>query len=177
MREEEQAMREEVQAMREEVQAMREEVATWRRRKDAAEREKAAAHVRAKEAEALAHRTRNELHDRLNQPDRVDGCTKVQFHQQDEAREWLLKIATEAGEDPGQYRTYDCKICPRSPVTMRRYWHVGHRGSEQAQASKAATRRQREADRAAARRQGNLLRQRVDPATVAKLLALKKEDR
>jgi hypothetical protein len=60
---------------------------------------------------------------------------------------------------------------------MRRYWHVGHRGSEQAQASKAATRRQREADRAAARRQGNLLRQRVDPATVAKLLALKKEDR
>lgn len=71
------------------------------------------------------------------------------------------------------YHAYSCKDCPRSPVTMRRYWHAGHSELGQSMIAKAAfIERRRETERAA-RRDGNLLAQRLEPAVLAGLRKLR----
>jgi hypothetical protein len=130
--------------------------------------------VRAKAAEEklrAAERRINELREaaRLREPDRVDGCSKVRFHRRAEADDWAAAIARRTGEGVEAYHTYACKVCPRSPVTMRRYWHAGHLGTEEAKAAEAAGQNRRAVQQLDASRAGRLLGQRVDPTVIAKL--------
>ncbi len=156
------------------------EVELWKRRRDRVEQERNAAHARAKAAEKelrqaavrerdLESRISELLVAALNEPGRVEGCEKVRFHQQDEAGGWRDRLSKLSREPVEVFTVYGCKTCPRSPVTMRPYWHVGHLGSEAAQKSKAAAAQRRAEERNKARRAGLLLGQRVDPGVLAKL--------
>lgn len=163
------------------------ELAVWRGRCDradqvvlVAEQRVAAAEYLAEQAEAdaqaaeaLVEKIKGELFDRVNEPDRVEGCEKIRFHHQEPAHDFMLWLCREAQEDPQFWLTYQCKVCPRSPVTLQRYWHVAHDDSVDAQHEKALGMRRRGRQRAEARRAGRLVEQRIDPAAVAKLLALK----
>jgi hypothetical protein len=148
---------------------LRTEADRWRQRCEWADEGKRRAYARAKEAEKLVRQIRHQLHDQLNEPERVDGCSKVRFHREDEADGWAAAIAQATGEDPAAYMTYDCKRCPRSPVTMRKYWHVGHDDSGEAQREKAAGRARRADQVIAARKAGRTVAQQVDPQTAARL--------
>lgn len=163
------------------------ELAVWRGRCDradhavlVAEQRVAAAEYLAERAEAdaqaveeLVEKIRGELFDRVNEPGRAQGCEKIRFHHQEPARDFMLFLARETQEDPRCWLTYQCKVCPRSPVTVQRYWHVAHDDSVDAQHEKALGMQRRGRQRAEARRAGRLVEQRLDPAAVAKLLELK----
>ena len=148
------------------------EVELWRRRNRGAEAERDAAYVRAKNSE---RELRAFVHEGLNEPGRVDGCTKVRFHREPEARDWADAIARRTGEKPEDYHTYQCKKCPRSPVTMARYWHAGHPLTPGAVASKEAYVQRRRAEQKSAAGNGRLLGQRVDPRVLAQLRRIKEE--
>jgi hypothetical protein len=141
------------------------EIELWKSRCQRNEQRLHEAYARAKTAEKLLRQFRREVYDRLDEPARVDGCIKVRFHRRPEAADWAVAVANGCNEDPADYNTYQCKICPRSPVTTARYWHVGH-DSKQAKAAATAARRAQEA---AARRGGRQLDQRIDPTVLARL--------
>ncbi len=160
------------------------EAELWRARCERKDGEKYEAHARAKAAEKdlrQAEARIREMQSRLNavvnaglnEPGRVEGCAKVRFHWQPEAAEWVAIIVQRTGGVADALNTYQCNVCPRSPVTVQRYWHVGHLGTKEAQAAKAAGVRRRNAQEAAARRDGKLLEQRVDPAVLAQLRKLR----
>lgn len=114
--------------------------------------------------------------DGLNQPDKADGCHKVRFHWRSGAQEWAASISRRTGEPLEVYDTFPCKVCPRSPVTMRRYWHVGHFSDEAAQASKRAVEDRKGSAKLDARRAGKLVEQRLDPAVRARLDQFRRGD-
>ena len=92
-----------------------------------------------------------------------------------EAGDWADSISADTGQSRDVFYTYKCKLCPRSPATNKQYWHVGHRYTERAQASKTAERQGRIARQATARRAGMLVGQRVDPTILDKLRKIGKE--
>lgn len=156
------------------------EVQLWRDRQDQAEAQRNQAHVRAKTAEkalrqaAARVRELEDLLDRgLNEPDRVEGCSKVRFHRRAEAGDWAEVIAKAAGESVQAYETYPCKVCPRSPLTVRPYWHAGH--AKKAKESKQAAQMRRSSAKLDARRDGRMVEQRVDPAVLDKLRQIGRE--
>lgn len=159
-------------------------LARAKRRADRAEEARNEAHQRVKAEKAVRHAAVNRathleaqvrrLRAQLAQfePGRVEGCVKVRFHRQAEADEFMAQLAEETGEPVEAYNVYGCKTCPRSPLTHRRYLHVGHPARQDAQHSKATGKARRVASRAEARRGGLLVEQRLDPDTAAKLRAL-----
>jgi len=136
-----------------------------RRRREAEQHAK----QQVEQAYALVYQIRREVHGQLNEPDRVDGCSKVRFHREPEAAEWGRHIASRCGENPDVYYAYECRTCPRSPLTMGKYWHAAHDGTAAAEAERAASMQRREDQRRAASRAGRLLKQRVDPRILAQL--------
>jgi hypothetical protein len=157
---------------------LRAEIALWRERREREAEEKRAAYARAKDAERvnseLRHRITNLIQAKLNEPDRAEGCGKVRFHREDEARDFAQDLATRTGQPLEVFNIYGCRICPKSPATIRRYLHVGHRGSEYAQTVKVESKRSAGARQAAARRDGVTVAQRVDPRVVAELSRTRK---
>ena len=125
------------------------------------------------DADLRVHAIRAILADRLSEPTRITGCDKVRFHREDEAVDWLADIARNVGQPEHVFHVYDCKTCPRSPVTMARYFHVGHTGSARGQAAKAAGKARDAKRRAEAEKAGRLLRQRVDPRVLARLVEIR----
>ena len=158
------------------------EAQLWKTRSRRSDAEGRAAHVRAKTAEKSLRAAEAGieallalLDAGLEEPRREDGCSKVRFHRQQEADDWAVAIAEASGEGVEAFNSYQCKVCPRSPVTIQRYWHAGHANGD-SQTAKAA-RQKRRAERAAlARRDGNLISQRVDPAVLDRLRRLGRED-
>ncbi len=152
------------------------EVGLWQRRQHAAELARDQAHDRARHAERLLRSLRHEMRDGLNEPARADGCSKIRFHRKQEAEDWMAAVAAASGEDVEHFNVYDCKTCPRSPVTHARYFHVGHTGTEESEASKAAAKVRRRQEAGAARRQGRTVAQRVDPRVLAQLRKIGTEE-
>lgn len=154
------------------------ELAKARLRRKEIERVKA--YFRAKELEQSLQVTQARIDELLAlvaaglaEPPGVDGCSKVRFHHQKNAEDWAARIGRRTGEGVEAYRAYPCKDCPRSPVTMRRYWHAGHSEAGQSMIAKAAFIERRRETEHAARRDGNLLSQRLDPAVLAGLRKLR----
>lgn len=156
------------------------EARLWRERCERKNAQIMAAHARAKDAERQVRELRAEVAGaqerissvlalRLTEPDRVDGCAKIRFIRQEEAADFRETLSSASGEPIGALDVYRCKICPLSPVTMLRHWHVGHGRSREAQEAKAAGRAQRGSERAGARAAGLLIEQRVDATVAAKL--------
>jgi hypothetical protein len=110
----------------------------------------------------------------LGEPERREDCSKVRFHRQEEAEDWAATIGEATGEGAEALNAYQCKVCPRSPVTMRRYWHAGHADGGSS-AAKAARHRSRQIRAAEARRDGNLLAQRVDPSVLDRIRKMAEE--
>jgi hypothetical protein len=153
------------------------EALAWKTRCKSSNEARDAAYARAKAAERLAKTAGRMVRDGLNEPDRVQGCAKVRFHQQIEAESWAAAIAADTGESVRNYNTYACKTCPRSPVSLSRYWHVGHVGSMEAQIDKDASKDRRIARHIAARRDGATIEQRIDPRIMAKLRGITERGR
>jgi hypothetical protein len=161
---------------------LRAEVELWRQRcerKDRAERD---AHRRIAELRREVGPLRAEVHnlsERLRvtrqklalavEPEQRDGCRKVRLHYRDEALLWAAQIEQKTGGQVGDLHVYRCKICPRSPVTMQRYWHAGHPETEEGQAAKQASMDRTRAERASATRAGLTVAQRVDPRVMERL--------
>jgi hypothetical protein len=99
----------------------------------------------------------------------VDGCGKVRLHWRPEADRWADEIARGTGQPREVLEVYQCKACPRSPVTIQRYWHVGHPLDEDGRAAKAAAKRVRADVRSGAVADGRTVGQMVSPAVMAKL--------
>jgi hypothetical protein len=151
------------------------EAALWRARCDRSNAERDASRARAVQAGKdlrAAQRKIDTLLALAKEPDRVNGCSKVRFHRQQEAEDWAAAVASRTGEPVETYETYPCKACPRSPVTVERYWHVGHRPTDEARAAQVAGELRRRAEIIDARRGGRLLEQRVDPTVLARLREL-----
>jgi hypothetical protein len=158
------------------------EAELWKARNERKEAERNAAHVRAKAAErqlraaeAAIERLRAIVDAGFDEPGRETGCTKARFHRQSEAEDWAVQIAEARDEAGDAYEAYPCKVCPRSPVTMQRYWHAGHRVRGQSAIAKATSLRRRKEQETAARRAGQLVGQLVDPTVLAKLRKLREE--
>lgn len=156
------------------------EVQQWKSRTERSEKATLAACLRAKNAEERLREAEQQvldlqglLHDRFTEPTRADGCDKIRFHNKTEADDFGAAVAQRSGEDPSVYYTYGCKICPRSPVTMLRYWHVGHPARKKAQQSKEAAKQRRADQQRQARRAGNQIVQRLDPEVAERLRALR----
>ncbi len=151
--------------------------ARFREKKRAAHEQR----VRADQAEKQLRQAEQELEQlrhivRTNvEPNRVEGCNKVRFHQESEAAGWAETVGNQTGEGASAYRTYQCKLCPRSPVTNQRYWHITHADTEQAKQAKAAGLRRRREGQAAAHRAGRTLGQRVDPTVLDALRGTQEE--
>jgi hypothetical protein len=110
---------------------------------------------------------------KLNEPDRAEGCDKIRFHGEGEARDFAARIAAANFEPDSVVVAYQCRRkCPRSPVTMRPYWHIGHLGSEEAQRVKRASQNARAERRKQAEDAGLLLGQRIGPEALMKLSAM-----
>lgn len=109
------------------------------------------------------------------EPERTPGCAKVRFHQRSEAEQWMRQVLEDTGGQDGEMKTYPCRACPRSPVTMARYWHVGHpaKGRE---ARDAAKERARAATRAA-RTAGRTIAQQISPEVLAVLRTMSGDGR
>ncbi len=159
-----------------------EEVQLWKTRCGSADAGQRVAHVRAKAAEKdlRAAGARIEalvrlLDDRLDEPRREDGCSKVRFHRRPEADDWAAAIGDVSGEGAEAFNSYRCKVCPRSPVTMQRYWHAGHRFGSQA--AKAAREERRAAETSRAHQNGRMIVQRVDPVVLDRLRQIRRESR
>lgn len=158
---------------------LRELAETWERRCAVAQGQTREAHVALREARVrggeqkhraeVAEARLRSAQQRLElaaEPVQRPGCGKVRLHRRAEADEWREQIEQRTGKADG-LAVYSCKVCPRSPVTMKRYFHVGHpHGAEEAkQASKAEHFRAQ----AVAEREGLTIGQRVDPRVMAKL--------
>lgn len=126
-----------------------------------------------KDGDARVARVRGQLNALLNQPADSGKCVKVRFHQRPEAEEWLLQVAANGGTSPELYKTYPCDDCPRSPVTIRRFWHVAHLATKEARDAAAASKARHSQLIKKSFRAGTALEQRVDPAILAKLNALR----
>lgn len=157
-----------------------EEVELWKGRCDRNSAERNQVHVEVKALKKRLREVEGALRSfmvaGLNEPDRVEGCSKVRFHREAEAHDWAESIARGNGEAVDVYRVYPCKLCPRSPVTIKSYFHVGHAGSRAGQTAKKNGKARRTEQIAAAGRNGNLIRQRVDPEVLAKLRKMAEED-
>jgi hypothetical protein len=156
------------------------EAELWKARAGYSDAHTREAHVRAKAAEKRARRAeiraggaeeriRVLLDESLNEPGKVEACSKVRFHHKPEADAWADRIAKISGEAREVFDVYGCKFCPRSPVTHRRYLHVGHGWSKQAQASRETAQHDRAMQRSTAQREGKLIEQRIDPRVMARL--------
>jgi hypothetical protein len=132
--------------------------------------ELARAHREAKHAEAYAIRVIDQLHDRLNEPPRKEGCLKIRFHREPEAQAYAAHIASTTGEPAEAYEAYRCKSCPRSPVTMQPYYHIGHRMTEEGRRAREAGRSRQGKRRALALRDGRTVEQLVAPETLRKMI-------
>ena len=146
----------------------------WQRRCEAAQAQAREAYSRAKvaekaarEANQLAESVREEVLCRLAEPPQADGCEKIRFHHRAEADEFAEALSSDTKQGRDAYRVYQCNVCPRSPVTMHRYWHVGH--PNRAAAIKAAGIQKRRRESASAYQEGRQLQQRVDPTVLARL--------
>lgn len=65
------------------------------------------------------------------EPSRNDECIKIRHHHQDQAERFARELEEDNGMDEGIVQIYRCSICPRSPWTIEKYFHVtsnGHRG-------------------------------------------------
>ncbi len=98
-------------------------------------------------------------------------CAKVRLHFKAEAERWREQIAADTDSPVEDLSVYDCRVCPRSPVTMRRYWHVGHDDPE----AKAETMARKDDARRAAASEGRLIAQRLGSDVAAKLREIGRE--
>jgi hypothetical protein len=126
----------------------------------------------ARKLQAEIRRLTEVIEQRLAEPGPGEGCTKIRFHREPEAADFLTQLAGQTRSDPDVYRVYRCRLCPRSPVTMTSYFHVSHRNTSAGRQTKQDSKeqwKQREVD---ARKRGTLLSQRVSPADLARLRAM-----
>lgn len=149
--------------------------AMWQARYERAKAQRDRVEAELGKAHARLRRIRNDLHGQLVEPARVDGCAKIRFHEDTDAARFAAKLAATTGEELEAYVAYQCRICPRSPVTVSRFWHVGHREPGAAGLAKEARLLQISQRRAAAGREGRLLSQRVDPAVLARLRSTRQQ--
>lgn len=166
---------------------LRAEAEKWERRCRGAEAEAMRAHAMRKAARLEMSDRLHELGNRacnaeqqlaaLRAKLRTDGepgrrgCEKVRLHGYDEAERWRIQVERETGAS--LLRVYRCKVCPRSPVTMQRYFHVGHAGNAEAQAAKQAEKQARVEAAVVAGKAGTTLAQRIDPRSLAALAQLR----
>jgi hypothetical protein len=163
-----------VAALQADVEVLKSRCAGLAARTRAADRRVLAIAAQARTAQAgevaalaLVRRIQEEVWGQLVEPPSADGCQKIRFHREGEAVEFAEALAAKTGEPVAAYNAYPCQRCPRSPVTVRRYYHVGHvSGSAAAEAARKAEHLRRTAD---AHRGGRLVEQRVDPAVLARL--------
>lgn len=148
---------------------LRGEADLWMERCRRSNEERDAARERAEQADQLVARLQQQINAGLNEPDRVEGCDKIRFHRWQEAEDWRVELAYHTDQNPDALHAYDCKVCPRSPITMRRYFHVGHPARRVSQREKRAAQGRRAGERIEARREGRLINQQVDPLVLAKL--------
>jgi len=162
---------------------LRAEAEVWRRRCERKDVELREAHARAKEHRRMAgeHRARvNELVEQLANAKQklalagepAGGCGKVRLHRRADAEEWAELIVQRTNGPSNAMTAYQCRSCPRSPVTLSRYWHVGHPGTPEAQAVRRETKDRRKQAEAAANRNGLMIGQQIDPSVMAKLREL-----
>lgn len=124
---------------------------------------------RVRQLKARLRRAEQALALTAAEPERGE-CTKVRFHHRGGAETWALQILADTEGVPGSMKAYQCREgCPRSPVTMQRYWHVGHQDTPEAQLAKEAARARREQRYVAARRDGRTLGQQIDPRVMARM--------
>ena len=161
---------------------LRAEVELWRQRCERKNAEVHEAHRLIKKLRGEIGTMRGQVHDLGAQlrvarqklaldvePERRDECRKVRLHYRDEALLWAAQIEQKTGGQVGDLHVYRCKICPRSPVTMQRYWHAGHPETEEGQAAKQASMDRTRAERVSATRAGLTVAQRVDPRVMERL--------
>lgn len=122
---------------------------------------------RADRAEARLARAMARLATMATEPARAEGCSKVRLHHRSEADSWAEQIANGTGSRVEDLEVYQCRSCPRSPVTMGRYWHVGH--SLSGVAARVESKERYAAAQGRARAAGTQIAQRVDPQVLARL--------
>lgn len=52
------------------------------------------------------------------------GCTKVRLYTRRDAEAYARIVERESAA--GALKAYKCEVCPRYPLTLSRYWHIGH---------------------------------------------------
>lgn len=80
--------------------------------------------VRAWQAAELAHQqaeAARALMSSMLEPTRVDGCDKVRFQSHDEAADFAARVLAETGV---RCVPHKCRICPRHPVSLDKFWHI-----------------------------------------------------
>lgn len=166
---------------------LRAEVETWKARRETEAGEKRAAHTRLAAVRMELGQTRHALSLARGQVQSLEGqlrralvraelamepaqgeCVKVRLHHKADAELWREKIAATTKSAVGDLAVYECKTCPRSPVTLHRYWHVGHVDPE----AKADSMMRWRAGRRQAVRENRTVGQRIDPAVMEKLRAI-----
>lgn len=132
--------------------------------RDRTERDRA--YQRAKLAEKSLRRIQREVLDSLAlvEPPMVEGCVKVRMHTEAEAIAFAERLAADLGIDSSVLNAYRCKVCPRHPGTMDRFWHVGHRDPQVKPGHVSG-----EIHRRRAWREGRTIGQLVTPETAARL--------
>lgn len=104
----------------------------------------------------------------------VGKCEKVRLRGRDEAAAFAAAVERDTGAPPGALRTYACTVCPRQPVGIGRFWHVGNADpARRSTRGGNVVRGERERVQRQAAREGSLLRQRVDPSVLAHLRTIK----
>jgi hypothetical protein len=119
--------------------------------------------------EELEGQVRKLIADGMVEPARGKDCVKIKFHREGEAADWATYLGVKTGEGPAAYKAYQCKTCPRSPVTNQRYWHAGHPRPGQARAARETRAAQARQQTRTAETEGRTIKQLVGPDVFAKL--------
>lgn len=67
---------------------------------------------------------------KLVEPPNVEDCTKIRLRDLDEANAFARKVEQDTGQAIGDLEAYGCNLCPRQPLTGRKFLHVRHRDSK-----------------------------------------------
>jgi hypothetical protein len=113
--------------------------------------------------------------DALLEPARHPDCNKIRLRNKAEAEAFARRLEEDTGREHGSLEGYRCTVCPRQPALDRqqspgRYYHVRNRArGERSSGAKVKRTAAWKRVMAAARRNGALLEQRIDPAVLTRL--------
>lgn len=89
------------------------------------------------------------------EPPKGSDCTKIRFHRKEEAESFARDMEQATGGVEGSVLLYRCRVCPRSPWTIQKFFHVTSNG--------------RREELPYVRSRTNALTRRIDDDTIAQL--------